>query len=98
VSTNASAERACSPVVEGVGAGLGEGVGLGVGADAVLGAGPGLREGPNRRERVEESAIAVEEDCAVTEAAILAVAPVDVARCTTLQPTAAIIRAIVISR
>jgi hypothetical protein len=89
VSTNASAARACSPVVEGVG--VGEAVGL-VGLDAVVDvpADVGLRAGPERRWRVDDDVSATEgeeEDCALEEA-ILAVAKVDVPFCTTLQATA----------
>lgn len=96
MSTKASAECACSPLV-GVGVGLGKGAGLGVGAGAGVdaGAGSGRREGPDRRWRVD---VDKEESCVFAEAAILAVAPVGVAFCTTLQPTAAIIKAIVIRR
>jgi hypothetical protein len=110
VSTNPSAARACSPVADGVGLGvgdgdgLGEGVGLGVGVGAAgVGEGSGLRDGPDRRRRVELDVLDVafsidEEDCALAAAAILAVASVGVAFGTTLQPTAASVRAIAIGK
>ena len=103
VSTNVSAPRACSPVVEGVGVGdcvgLGEGVGAGVDegvgvGDELVGEGSGLCDGPDRRRRVELGLPVVtfcndEEDCALAPAAIRTVELVGVAFCTTLHPTAA---------
>jgi hypothetical protein len=71
---------------------------VGVGDEAVAGAGSGRRDGPDRRRRVELELPVVtfcndEEDCALADAAILAVELVGVALCTTLHPTAAKISA-----
>jgi hypothetical protein len=103
VSTNASAECACSPVAEGDGVGEAVGVGDGAGEATGEGAGSGRYGSPEWRERAGTDVSTVvsaddeAEDCPMVEEAIRAIPAGDV-DCfwTTLQATALKIRAIAI--